>query len=147
MKLYTFDPAPNPRRLALFMKLKGIEIDTQQVDMMAAEQLTDAYRQINPACSVPALVLDDGTLLTEVVGMYAYLEELHPKTPLMGSTAAERALVISGAYFVVGTFASLSWLTLGGALNQSMSSGRAATPISVAMGVLLLFTAVSVLIS
>jgi glutathione S-transferase len=95
MKLYTYDPAPNPRRLALFMQLKGIEIDTQQVDMMVAEQLTDAYRQINPACSVPALVLDDGTLLTEVIGMYTYLEELHPESPLMGRTATERALIIS----------------------------------------------------
>jgi glutathione S-transferase len=98
MKLYTFDPAPNPRRLALFLQLKGIEVDTQQVDMMAAEQLSDAYRKINPACSVPALVLDDGTLLTEVVGMYAYLDELYPEPPLMGSTATERALVISWSH-------------------------------------------------
>lgn len=98
MKLYTYDPAPNPRRLALFMKLKGIEIDTQQVDMMTAEQLGDAYRQINPACSVPALVLDDGTLLTEVVGIYGYLEALHPEPPLMGSTAAESALVTSWSH-------------------------------------------------
>ena len=44
MKLYTFDPAPNPRRLTLYLKLKGIVLDTQQVDMAVAEQLTDAYR-------------------------------------------------------------------------------------------------------
>lgn len=62
---------------------------------MAAEQLGDAYRQINPACSVPALLLDDGTLLTEVIGIYTYLEELHPEPALMGSTAVERALVVS----------------------------------------------------
>lgn len=98
MKLYTYDPAPNPRRLALFLKLKGIEIDTQQVDMMTGEQLTDGYRQINPSCSVPALVLADGTLLTEVIGMYAYLEELHPQPPLMGATATEKALVISWSH-------------------------------------------------
>jgi glutathione S-transferase len=95
MKLYTYDPAPNPRRLALFLKLKGVEIDTQQVDMMTAEQLSDAYREVNPACTVPALVLDDGTVLTEVIGMYSYLEELHPEPPLMGSTPLERAQVIS----------------------------------------------------
>ena len=41
MKLYTYDPAPNPRRLTLFLKLKGIDIDTQQIDMMTAEQLDD----------------------------------------------------------------------------------------------------------
>ena len=39
MKLYTYDPAPNPRRLALFMKYKGIELDTAQIDIGTAEQL------------------------------------------------------------------------------------------------------------
>lgn len=102
MKLYTYDPAPNPRRLALFLKLKGIEIDTQQVDLTVAEQLTDAYRKINPSCSVPALTLDDGTLLTAVIGMYAYLDELHPEPPLMGTTATERALVISWCHTLFG---------------------------------------------
>ena len=62
MKLYTFDPAPNPRRLTLFMQYKGIEIETQQIDMMAGEQLGDDFRKINPECTVPALVLDDGTV-------------------------------------------------------------------------------------
>jgi len=95
MKLYTYDPAPNPRRLALFLKLKGIKIETQPVDMLVAEQLSDAYRAVNPACTVPALVLDDGTVLTEVIGMYTYLEQLYPAQPLMGSTAAERAQVVS----------------------------------------------------
>jgi glutathione S-transferase len=95
MKLYTFDPAPNPKRLALFMQYKGIEIETQQVDMMAGEQLGDDFRKINPECTVPVLVLDGGTILTEVVGICAYLEELYPDKPLMGSTALEKALVIS----------------------------------------------------
>jgi glutathione S-transferase len=78
MKLYTFDPAPNPKRLALFMQYKGIEIETQQIDMMAAEQLGDDFRKINPECTVPALVLDDGTVLTEVIGICTYLEGLYP---------------------------------------------------------------------
>lgn len=98
MKLYAYDAAPNPQRIALFLKLKGIEIETQQVDMVASEQLTDAYRQINPAATVPTLVLDDGTVLTEVIGMYTYLEELHPEPPLMGYTPLERAQVISWSH-------------------------------------------------
>ncbi len=100
MKLYTYDPAPNPRRLALYLKLKGIVLETQQVDMMVAEQLTDAYRAVNPACTVPALVLDDGTVLTEVIGIYTYLEQLHPAPSLLGNTAVERALVISWCHKV-----------------------------------------------
>ena len=103
MKLYTYDPAPNPRRLALFMKYKGIEIETEQVDMMAAKQLEDAYRQVNPECTVPALVLDDGTVLTEVIGICAYLEGLHPDRPLLGTTPLERAQVISWDHKVFTT--------------------------------------------
>jgi len=95
MKLYTYDRAPNPQRLGLFMKYKGIAIETQQIDLMAGEQMEAPYRSINPACTVPALVLDDGTLMTEVVGICHYLESLHPEKPLMGTTPLEKAEVIS----------------------------------------------------
>lgn len=94
MKLYTYDPAPNPRRLALFLRYKGIEIETVQVDLMKQEQLSDAFRAINPACTVPALVLDDGTVLTAVIGICVYLEALYPDRPLLGTTALEKAEVI-----------------------------------------------------
>lgn len=95
MQLYTFDPAPNPKRLQMFIDYKGIEIETHQVDMMAKAQLADEYRHINPACTVPALVLDDGTVLTEVIGACVYLEQLYPERPLLGTTELERAQVIS----------------------------------------------------
>jgi glutathione S-transferase len=95
MKLYTYDPAPNPRRLALFMRYKGIQIETVQVDMMKAEQLSEEYRKINPQCTVPALQLDDGTVLSEVIGICLYLEGLYPDKPLLGTTPLEKAQVIS----------------------------------------------------
>jgi glutathione S-transferase len=95
MKLYTFDAAPNARRLGLFLNYKGLEIDTQQLDMAAEEQLGEAYAAINPQQTVPALVLDDGTVLSEVIGICTYLEALHPDKPLLGSTALEKAQIIS----------------------------------------------------
>jgi glutathione S-transferase len=95
VKLYTYDPAPNPKRVTLFMNYKRLEIETQQIDMMAREQLGEEYRRINPACTLPALALDDGTVLTEVIGICAYLEALNPGQPLMGDTPLERAQVIS----------------------------------------------------
>ncbi|MCB1853669.1 MAG: glutathione S-transferase family protein [Halieaceae bacterium] len=100
MKLYTFDPAPNPRRLALFMQYKGIALDTEQVDMMQAKQLSEEYRQINPRCTVPALQLDDGTVLTEVIGICTYLEGLYPDKPLLGTTPLEKARVISWNHYL-----------------------------------------------
>ena len=95
MKLYTYDPAPNPRRLQMFIDYKGIEIDTVQVDMMKAEQLGDDYRAINPLGTVPALVLDDGSVLTEVNGACLYLEHQYPARPLMGASGLEQARVVS----------------------------------------------------
>ena len=95
MKLYTYDPAPNPQRLGMFMDYQGIDIETVQVDMMTQEHLGEAYLEVNPLGTVPALVLDDGTTLTEVIGCCNYLESLYPEKPLMGSTDLERAQVIS----------------------------------------------------
>lgn len=95
MKIYTFDAAPNARRLQLFMNYKGITIETEQIDMLAQAQLTDEYRAIVPTGTVPALILEDGTVLTEVIGQCVYLEELHPQKPLLGTTPLEKALVSS----------------------------------------------------
>lgn len=94
MHLYTYDPAPNPRRLGLFLTWKDINIDTTQVDLMQLEQLGEPYRAICPSGTVPTLLLDDGTLMTEVIAMCDYLESLHPQKPLMGTTPLERAQVL-----------------------------------------------------
>ena len=70
--LYDFTPAPSPRRARILLAEKGIVVDSVQVDMMKAEQLGDAYKEINPGCTVPALKLDDGTVLTENAGIAAW---------------------------------------------------------------------------
>ncbi len=94
MHLYTYDPAPNPRRLGLFLAWKGIDIDTTQVDLMQLEQLGEPYRAINPSGTVPTLVLDDGSLMTEVIAICDYLESLYPQKPLLGTTPLLRAQVL-----------------------------------------------------
>jgi glutathione S-transferase len=95
MKLYTFDLAPNARRLQLFLNYKGIEIETQQIDLGTLEQHGEEYAAINPLRTIPALQLDDGTLLTEVIAQVTYLESQYPDKPLMGSTGQEKALVLN----------------------------------------------------
>lgn len=94
MKLYTYDPAPNPQRLKMFMDYKGIEIDTHQVNFPEGEQRSDAYKAIIPAGTVPALVLDDGRVLSSVFAITQYLEAVHPQKPLLGETNEERAVVL-----------------------------------------------------
>lgn len=95
MKLYTFPPAPNPKRLDIFMAEKGIDIETTNVDLMAGEHRKEPYLSLNPWGTVPILILDDGTVMTEVIGMYSYLEALYPEVPLLGSDAVSRAQILS----------------------------------------------------
>jgi glutathione S-transferase len=94
MKLYTFDPAPNPQRLKIFIDYKGIELDTAQVNFQEGEQRTDAYKAIVPTGTVPALVLDSGRVLSSVFAITQYLEALYPDRPLLGTSGEERALIL-----------------------------------------------------
>ena len=93
MKLYEFAPAPNPRRVRIFAAEKGIDLDTVQVDIRAGEQFSDEFRALNPYCTVPALVLDDGTCIAESFAICRYLEALKPQPPLMGVDAKEQGLI------------------------------------------------------
>ena len=102
MKLYTFDAAPNPARLAMFMQYKGISLDTVQIDLGAEEQLTESYLSLVPEATVPALVLDDGTVLCAVIAIVHYLEEQFPDKPLLGRTAEERARVLNWNHRLFG---------------------------------------------
>ena len=93
MKLYDCETAPSPRKVRLFLAKKGIEIETIQVNLLKGEQFSDSYRQKNPNCTVPALELDDRTVLCESEAICRYLEEIYPDPPLFGRSAIERALV------------------------------------------------------
>jgi glutathione S-transferase len=93
MKFYDCATAPSPRRVRIFLAEKGVSIDTVQVDLRSGEQFTPAFRAINPDCTVPALQLDDGTVIADAVAICHYIEELHPDPPLIGSSPQERAVV------------------------------------------------------
>lgn len=76
------------------MAEKGIEIETVQVDLGSGEQFAAAFREINPDCVVPALQLDDGSCLSEVLAICHYLEAKHPEPKLLGTTDEERARIL-----------------------------------------------------
>jgi len=66
-----------------------------QVDLRGGEQLGDAFRQINPQCTVPVLRTDDGLTLTDNAAITAYLEARYPQPPLLGITPQEKAEIAS----------------------------------------------------
>jgi glutathione S-transferase len=75
----------------MFMLEKGIELPTEEVDIMAGENRQEAYQAVNPVGELPSLELDDGSVLAETTAICEYLEELNPEPALIGSTPAERA--------------------------------------------------------
>lgn len=93
MKLYEFALAPNPRRVRIFAAEKGIDLDIIQVDIRSGEQFSDSFRALNPYCTVPALVLDDGACISESYAICRYFETLKPEPPLLGTDAKDQGLV------------------------------------------------------
>ncbi|HEY1750663.1 MAG TPA: glutathione S-transferase family protein [Caulobacteraceae bacterium] len=94
MKLYGAPkPAPNPRRVRMFLAEKGIALEETPVDLMTREHKSEAFRAKNSLGQVPTLELDDGTAISETVAICRYFEEVHPDPPLFGATPVEKAQV------------------------------------------------------
>ena len=93
MKLYDSKAAPNPRRTRIFLAEKRIELPMEQVDIMAKQHYTPEYTQVNPLQRMPALVLDDGTVISESIAICRYFEVLQPEPPLFGVGAKDVAVV------------------------------------------------------
>lgn len=90
MKLYT-SIGPNPRVVKMFLAEKGLEIDSVEVDLRGGENRQEPYLAVNPAGQTPALALDNGANLTEIIAICEYLEEVAPSPPLIGTTPEARA--------------------------------------------------------
>jgi glutathione S-transferase len=94
MKLYGAPmPAPNPRRVRIFLAEKGIELSETPIDLRKREHKSDAHRARNSLGQVPTLELDDGTCISETVAICRYFEEMRPEPRLFGATPVERAHV------------------------------------------------------
>jgi len=93
--LYDCSTAPSPRRARILLAEKGIAHETVQVDLRNGEQLGEAFRKINPRCTVPVLRTEEGALLTDNAGIAAYVEARYPDPPLAGVTPQQKAEVAS----------------------------------------------------
>jgi glutathione S-transferase len=99
MKLYDCQMAPNPRRARIFIAEKGLDIPNHEVSIMAGENLQDSYLKINPWGALPALELDDGTVIVESPSIFRYLETIHPEPNLLGNDPIETAHINSWERF------------------------------------------------
>jgi glutathione S-transferase len=93
--LYDCATAPSPRRARILLAEKGVQHATVAVDLRSGAQFSEAFRAVNPQCTVPALALEDGTVLTDNAAIVAYAEARWPDPPLLGRTPGEKAAVAS----------------------------------------------------
>lgn len=94
MLFYDCSTAPSPRRARMFIAEKGLTIETRDISIFKGEQLEPDFLAINPRATIPVLVTDSGAVLTENLGIAAYLEAAHPEPPLMGQTPDEKGAVL-----------------------------------------------------
>jgi glutathione S-transferase len=90
MKFYD-SIGPNPRIVRMFMAEKNISLPTQTVDLRAGENRQSEHLKRNPHGQMPALELDDGSYISEVLPICEYLEEKSPSPAMIGTTPEERA--------------------------------------------------------
>ena len=94
MKLYNNEMANSPRKVRMFMVEKNIsDIEIINIDLMSGEHKTPEYRAIAPNSRIPALELDDGTVIIESTAICRYLESLYPEPNLFGENAIEIASI------------------------------------------------------
>jgi glutathione S-transferase len=91
--LYDCTTAPSPRRTRIFLAEKGVDYECKQIDLAKGEQMSEAYVAINPRRAVPALVTEEGQVISENIAIAAYLEERYPEPPLLGTDAYSKAMV------------------------------------------------------
>jgi glutathione S-transferase len=79
----------------------GLTLEYESVDLRAKKTGTGAdYWGINPKGSVPALLLEDGTLLTENIAIAQYLADTHPSSLLPPTGELERYRILEWQSFV-----------------------------------------------
>ena len=94
MKIYSSKFAPNPRKVLIYLKEKGIkDIEIIDLDLAKLEHKTSEYKAIAPNSRVPALQLDDGTVILETTAMCRYLECLYPDPNMFGESPMEIASI------------------------------------------------------
>ena len=94
MKLYTENyPAPNPRKVHIYLAEKGIDVPRVHVKMQERGHKAPDFMKKNSLGQVPVLETDDGEFISESVAICRYFEALHPAPPMFGRDAFDQAMV------------------------------------------------------
>jgi maleylpyruvate isomerase len=102
MKHYTYFRSSAAYRVRIALNLKGITPEPVAIHLTkdGGRQRSGEFRAVNPQGRVPALVLDSGDVLTQSLAIIEYLDETHPKPPLLPPDPVKRAKVRAFAQLI-----------------------------------------------
>jgi len=90
IKLYTFPPSTNSRKVRIALLEKGLEFERINIDLSKREQKNSDYLKIHPFGQVPALD-DEGFIIYDSTVINEYLEDEYPYPSLMPKDSEGRA--------------------------------------------------------
>lgn len=93
MKLYTYFRSGAAWRVRIGLHWKGLPFTSVPIDLKSGAQAAPEWRARNPQAMVPALELDDGTLLTQSLAILDWLEETHPQPAFLPADPVIRARI------------------------------------------------------
>ena len=91
MQLYGFWRSLATYRVRIALNLKGMQVPETMIDLDRGDQHQPAFRKLNPMGAVPALILQDGTALTQSLAILEWIEEIEPLPPLLPKEPRARA--------------------------------------------------------
>src|SRR5271156_6314678 len=97
MVLYGHALSSASYRVRIALGLKRLQFTSVLLDLRAGEQRHEGFLQINSQGFVPALALDDGTVLTQSAAIIEYLDEVHPQLLPQAPVARARVRALSQA--------------------------------------------------
>jgi maleylpyruvate isomerase len=112
MKLYSYWRSSSAYRVRIALELKGLRVEQVTLALLEHKQDAPEYAALNPMQQVPTLVLDDGTALTQSLAIIEYLDEAHPRPPLLPSNLVARGRARAMAHLIASGIQPLQNLSL-----------------------------------
>ncbi|MGH1579173.1 maleylacetoacetate isomerase [Planktotalea sp.] len=100
MVLYSYWRSTTSYRVRIGLNMKGLAYESRSIDLVAGAQRSEDFAAINPSRGVPALVLEDGTVLTQSMAILDYLDQRVPEPAFLPSDPTQRAKVSAAAQVI-----------------------------------------------